>query len=105
MLVDHVIHHLSLMVQIMLHGVKKFQIFLEAQDLTGVDYLTFEWNAHSRLVDGEYVINPKVNRLKEKFHQQWLPKKQEMLLSLPFHLINLLMCAITRLLNKLGINS
>lgn len=38
---------------------EKLQIFLEAHDLIPVDYLTHEWKAPSRIVDGEYVVKPK----------------------------------------------
>lgn len=43
---------------------EKFQIFLEAQELNVVDYLTFEWKAPSKVVDGEYVM---------KLKEDWTP--------------------------------
>ena len=38
---------------------EKLQMFLEAQDLIVVDYLTLEWKAPSSLVNEESVIKPK----------------------------------------------
>ena len=38
---------------------KKFQIFLEAQDLIVVGYLTLDWKAQSRLVNEESMVKPK----------------------------------------------
>ncbi|XP_068309703.1 uncharacterized protein [Pyrus communis] len=38
---------------------EKIQIFLEAQDLIFVDYLTSEWKALSRIVNGESVVKAK----------------------------------------------
>ncbi|KAB2625984.1 hypothetical protein D8674_017644 [Pyrus ussuriensis x Pyrus communis] len=38
---------------------KKFQIFLEAQDLIAMDYLTFEWKASLRIVDEESIVKAK----------------------------------------------
>ena len=39
---------------------EKFQIFLEAQGLIVIDYLTLEWKAPSRNINGESVIKSKV---------------------------------------------